>query len=150
MFSPGVKRIFGHLFCRHCSVRPVASKDSSALRSSQKSDFSFFLWPLLCCRPFSLHIAYWFAYLLSPMTCFVATATCCNPPSVLIFFVGCHLCAVPQCTAVYLQPVLLDDAELQQALCRLHKQTKCVLREENKCVIEGKGKEIKNKSWPRL
>lgn len=68
MFSLGVKRkvhlrssLLSSLFSEACYI-----KRQRRLWDLHKClCFPFFLWPFLCCRPFSLHIAYWLAYIYS-------------------------------------------------------------------------------------
>lgn len=116
LFSLGVKRkvhlrssLLSSLFSEACHIK---GKQTFQIFTNVSVFFFFFpvafpVWQAIL----SAHRLLDSLYLLSPVTCFVTTATCHNPPQCadFSFFSDCHLCTVPQCTAVYPQQVLLHE-----------------------------------------
>lgn len=92
MFSLGVKRkvhLRSSLLSSLCSEACYIKRQRCFEIFTNVSVFVFFLWPFTLLQALlSAHRLLVSLYLLSPVTCFVATATCHNPPSVLIFLLA--------------------------------------------------------------
>lgn len=99
--------LLSSMFSEACYIK----RQWCSLRCSQMSQFFFFLWPFLYCRPSFLHIAYWLAYIYPASWHVMLPQQPATTPLVHRLF-GCHLCTVPQCTANYPQQVLQADQEL--------------------------------------
>lgn len=122
MFSLGVKR---KVHLRSSLLSSLLSEGGFIKRLQSFEIFtnvSVFLssvaFPVL--QAFSVHIAYWLAYIYSaPWHVLLPQQPATTPLVCRFFFIDCHLCTVPQCTAVYPQQVceLWVQKEQQIRVC---------------------------------